>query len=82
MKKIPRIHIIILPRKIKFNVFCIYQFDCWFFFSFESLEDNLNICVTTKACSFGKIIVEKIEVKKKKSQTLIKSLFSEYRMVP
>lgn len=30
--------------------------------SFESLEDNLNICVTTKACSFGKTVVEKIEV--------------------
>ncbi|CAF0759194.1 unnamed protein product [Rotaria sp. Silwood1] len=28
---------------------------------FESSEDNLNICITTKACSFGKTIVEKIE---------------------
>lgn len=26
------------------------------------MEENLNICVTTKACSFGKTIVEKIEV--------------------
>jgi hypothetical protein len=29
--------------------------------SFESSEENLNICVTTKACSFGKTVVEKIE---------------------
>jgi len=28
---------------------------------FESSEDNLNICITTKACSFGKTVVEKIE---------------------
>ncbi|CAF0979902.1 unnamed protein product [Adineta steineri] len=28
---------------------------------FESLENNLNICITTKACSFGNTIVEKIE---------------------
>jgi hypothetical protein len=33
-----------------------------FLFSFESLEDNLNISITTKACSFGKTVVEKIEV--------------------
>jgi hypothetical protein len=31
-------------------------------FSFESSEDNLNVCVTTKACSFGKTVVEKLEV--------------------
>ncbi|CAF1172307.1 unnamed protein product [Rotaria magnacalcarata] len=28
---------------------------------FESFEDNMNVCITTKACSFGKTIVEKIE---------------------
>ncbi|CAF3442805.1 unnamed protein product [Rotaria sp. Silwood1] len=34
-----------------------------YFSVFESFEDNMNLCITTKACSFGKTIVEKIEVK-------------------
>ncbi|CAF0936713.1 unnamed protein product [Rotaria sordida] len=28
---------------------------------FESSEDNINICITTKACSFGNTVAEKIE---------------------
>lgn len=28
---------------------------------FESLENNLNICITTKICSFGNTLAEKIE---------------------
>ncbi|CAF4148449.1 unnamed protein product [Rotaria sp. Silwood2] len=36
--------------------------DTYHYFSvFESFEDNMNLCITTKACSFGKTIVEKIE---------------------
>jgi uncharacterized membrane protein len=36
------------------------------FLVLESLVNNLNISITTKACSFGKTIAEKIEVKKQK----------------
>ena len=66
MKRMDRIHIIILLCKKRFS-FILYLFD---FLRFESLEENLNLCITTKVCSFGNTPVEKIEVCLKKNNLL------------
>lgn len=56
-------HIIIFLRKtasISFSF--VYLFVVLNYLSFESFQDSMNLCITTKVCSFGKPVVEKIEV--------------------
>lgn len=58
-----RIHIIILHCKKRRIVFFSKNKIFFLLFSFESLEENMNLCVTTQVCSFGTTAVEKVEVR-------------------